>query len=84
MLSTPYSASPMRVTQRKGNSISAEGEDGSSITRNSSFFKRIDSESSESKAAPTEQSDNTVNDEPTELRRSKRNVKPPDRLISEM
>ncbi|KAJ8019273.1 hypothetical protein HOLleu_42234 [Holothuria leucospilota] len=64
----------MRVTQRKGNSISAKGEDGSSITRNSSFFKRIDSESSESKAAPTEPSNNAVNEKPTELRRSKRTL----------
>lgn len=63
---TPYEKVPLTVTQTKGSMITAEGN-GASVTRNSSFFKRIpttpESESAGEENFEFENMDSAVDDE---------------------
>ena len=40
-LTTPYNPTPLTVKEKKGSMVTAERPDGSSITRNSSYFKQL-------------------------------------------
>ena len=53
-LITPFNPHPYRVTDRKGSMITAENDAGR-VTRNSSFFKKVEGMRELSKIEPNEQ-----------------------------
>ena len=76
-LLTPYSLEPYNVINQKGSMITVKNDDEKEITRNSSFFKKIETDDTDK----TKTSDYPMPEEPItsqqEPRRSNRNRRPP-------
>ena len=80
-LSTPYSPEFYQIIKQKGSMITVKNDDEKEITRNSSFFKKIETVDTNTSDDKTETSDDPVSEEPItyqqEPRRSNRDRRPP-------
>ncbi|KAK3092635.1 hypothetical protein FSP39_005203 [Pinctada imbricata] len=66
-LSTPFNPKPLCVTDKKGSMITAEDESGHKITRNSSFFKKVEGMRSLPKFEPAQEEEEEFEVTPNEV-----------------
>ena len=67
-LSTPYSPEPYQVIKQKGSMITVKNDDEKEITRNSSCFKKIETDDTDK----TKTSDDPMPEEPITSNRDRR------------